>query len=248
MPAVSNILAAAWLGFAALAPVVAGESNRCSIRPFPDARDPEVTYLLGTATPDTLLAGPGTVEPSAGPGHWGPGGLQSIYGQVIHVERFGGADSTTLARAFEHHDTPRVVIVPWAYDPSCRTTLWSRSAQWVPLGAPGMFTVRLRPRSQWVEGVPTLDAFMADIEPFPLGLFFQRGHRGTDALRTKPSLTAAEYFDLYRALPDRSTIRQNPTAASAAVARWEQVNPQLAVKYPATEILRQARWNIDRHQ
>jgi hypothetical protein len=239
-------LAAALLALAAPPSATADEFNRCSVRPFSGARDPEVTYLLGTALPDTLLAGPGMIEPSAGPGHWGRGGERQIYGQVIQVERFGGADSTTLALAFGERSIAQAVIVPWDYDPSCRTTIRSRSAQWVPLGVPGMFTVRLRPESEWADGLPTFDAFMADLEPYPLGVLFQRGYRGTEALRTRPSLSAAEYFELYRALPERNMIRRDPEAAAALINRWEQAHPELAQKYPATEVLRWARRSIER--
>ena len=78
-----------------------------------------------------------------------------------------------------------------------------------------MFTVKLRPTADWAEGVPTFDAFMADTQPYPLGLFFQRGFRGTDELRNSPSLSAAEYFAFLRALPDREATP--PDALSAIV-------------------------------
>jgi len=241
-------LAAALLALAASPSATASEFSRCSLTPIPYSRDPEVTYLLGTALPDTLLAGPGTVEPSRGPGHWGGGGERQVYGQVVQVERFGGADRTILAQAFGERSVMQVVIVPWDYDRSCHTAIWSRSAQWVPLGERGMFTVRLRPKSEWAEGLPTFDAFMADLEPYPLGIFFRRGYRGTGALRTQPSLTAAEYFELYRALPDHHLMRQDPEAAAAMIVRWEQAHPEWAKKYPATEVLRWARRNVERAQ
>jgi hypothetical protein len=252
MPMLSKVsccaAAAALLVLGASNSATADEFSRCSIAPFSAARDPEATYLLGTALPDTLLAGPGAVEPGTGPGHWGGGAPRRIYGQVIQLERFGGADSITVAQALGERDAAQVVIVPWDYDPSCRAAIWSRSAQWVRVGEAGMFTVRIRPKSQWVAGMPTFDAFMADLEPYPLGVFFQQGYRGTEALRTHPSLTAAEYYELYRALPDRTMIRQRPEAAAAAISHWEQTQPDLAVKYPATEVLRWARWSIERAQ
>jgi hypothetical protein len=200
--------------------------------------------MLGVATPDTVLAGHGAVEAGTGPGHWGPGGERPIHGQLIRVERFGGADSTTLARAFGEAGNRDVVIVPWDYDPACRTAIWSRGARWVPLDRPGTFTVRLRPRSHWAQGIPTFDAFMADIEPYPLGVFFQRGYRGTDALQTQPSLTAAQYLELYRALPNGQMLRDDPEGAAELVAAWERANPELAATYPAPQILDGVRWAV----
>jgi hypothetical protein len=231
-------LAAALLALAAPLSATADALSRCSFALFPDARDPEATYLLGTAVPDTLLAGPGTVDPGSGRGDRGLGGEQQIYGQVIRIERFGGADSTTLAQALGEQGVARVVIVPWEYDLSCRTAPWSRSAQWVPLGVRGMFTVRLRPRIEWAEGLPIFDAFVADLKPYPLGNFFRRNPQRLQALWLQPSLIAAEYFELYRALPDRDMIRDNPEAAAAAITHWEQTHPELVTKYPATEVLR----------
>lgn len=235
-----HVLAAMTVALAPAAPALSAELSRCSRVPFPVARNPELAVLLGSATADTILAGPGDVEPS--PGHWGRGRNRAIYGQVVEIERLAGSDSALLSGAFQTQGNRRVLIVPWDYDPSCRTAVWSRSAQWVPLGEPGTFAVRLRPPQEWAGGIPTFDAFAADLAPYPLGLFFQHGYRGTDALRTQPSLSAAEYFELYLALPEREASQQNPAAAAALMAKWENENPALAVKYPATEILRWVRW------
>ncbi len=216
----------------------------CSLAPFPDARASQVTYLLGRARPDTVLAGKGDVEPTSHGGHWGRGAPRPVYGQLVTTNGFGGADSVSLARAFQRRSSRMVLIVPWDYDSGCETTYWNGSARWIRLRDPGMFALKLRPQSRWANGIPTLDAFVADLEPYPHGLFFQRGYRGTDALKTKPSLTAAEYFELYRALPERETFRTDPAAARRLLDAWERGNPHLAKKYPATKILEDARSNL----
>lgn len=214
-----------------------GASPLCSLAPFPDARSPEVTYLLGRAQPDTVFAGKGDVQPSARRGHSGPGTPRAVYGQRVQADRFGGADGVRLARAFRRNGSRVVLIVPWGYDAACKTTYWNGSARWIRLRDPGMFVLMLRPEAQWAKGIPTFDAFMADLEPYPHGRFYQREERGTEALKTMPSLSAAEYFELYRALPQRETIRTNPAAARQALDQWEQSNPRLARKSPATKIL-----------
>lgn len=216
----------------------------CSLAPFPDARFSGVTYLLGRARPDTVFAGKGGVQPSGRSGHSGPGAPRAVYGQLVTVDQFGGADSASLARAFKHRRSRVVLIVPWGYDASCERTYWNGSARWIRLRDPGMFTLELRPEAQWAKGMPTFDAFMADLEPYPHGLFYQREERGTEALKTMPSLTAAEYFELLRALPERETFKANPAAARQALDTWEQKNPSQAKKYPATKILERARWNL----
>jgi hypothetical protein len=219
-------------------PSAGDEGNRCTIVPLPSARDPAATYFVGTAAADTVLAGLGSVEPTGAPGHSGSGQQERrIYGQVIDVDRFAGADSVELARAFEQQGSNKVVIVPWDYDAGCQTTYWHSSAQWVPLGEPGLYELGLRPRSDWANGFPTFDAFTAARHPYPLGIFFQHGYLGTEELRTGPSLTAAEYFEFYRGLPERSTIEQNPEHALQVVIEWQQANPESASKYPATSIV-----------
>lgn len=231
------ILTAALLVFAAL-PAAAGERSRCSISPIRVLPDTASTYLLGTALPDTLLAGPGTLKPYPGSPAWESGEGRTIYGQVLQVERFAGADSATLAEVLAQRGTDRVVVVPWSYGSQCERLAWSQTAQWVPLGEPGMFRrLRLRPENDWAAGLPTFDAFWAWHEPYPTGEWFQRGFQGTHALRTQPSLTAAEYFDLYRALPDWHFIHSHPEAAAAGIARLEQQNPELLTKYPTAEVL-----------
>jgi hypothetical protein len=140
-------------------------------------------------------------------------------------------------RVFERTGSTRVVIVPWDYGPDCRPTYWATGAAWVRVGEPGAYTVSLRPDSLWVDGVPTFDAFMAAWEPYPLGSFLQRGYGSTDALRTSPSLTAAEYFAMLRALPDWDMMTASPDDAWAMVLRWQEAHPDLAAKYPASRII-----------
>lgn len=94
--------------------------------------------------------------------------------------------------------------------------------------------------------MPVFDALTADLEPYPHGLFFQRGYRGTDAIRRGPALTPAEYFELYAALPDWIAVKRDPEAAAAALRAWESAHADIAGKYPAPEILRHVRMFMTR--
>lgn len=241
-------LAAAWLALAAAPAAPEARPTRCEYPTFLWARDVEAAYLLGTATPDTVLAGPGSVEPGTGPGHLGSGVERPIHGQVIRVERFGGADSTALALALGGRNLEDVVIVPWDYAENCQPASWSRSARWVPVGEAGVYSVYLRSERDWVQGLPTFDAFVAEREPYPLGIAFRGLHRDPAVPAPQSWLTAAEYFELRRAWPDQGLIDQRPAAAAAALDRWEQAHPELAGKYPATELLPWVRWIIERRR
>jgi hypothetical protein len=209
----------------------------CSFAPFRGLRLAEKTHLLGSAAADTLLAGLGSVQPSGGRGHWGSGAPRTIYGQVVQIERFGGADSLRIAAAFLRQGHSQVVLVPWDYDEGCEPTIWSESARWILPTDPGVFTVRLRPEAQWAQGLPTFDAFVADLQPYPHGGFFRKGYAGRE-LQTEPSLTAAEYYELYRRLPTREVIEEHGGQATAAVRAWVSANPAVAAKYPTARILR----------
>lgn len=219
--------------------------HRCTLAPWPIARNPDATHFIAVAAPDSVLAGPGSVKPTGAPGHYGDGRERRIYGQVVHIDRFAGADSMELALAFEEQGANRAVVVPWDYDPACQTTFWRRSARWVPLGEAGMYVLGLRRRSEWADGLPTFDALSAARHPYPLGLFFQQGYLGADSVLTGRSLTAAEYFDLYRGLPEEGVVEEDPERGLAIVMQWEEAYPQLAETYPATTILASVKRSVN---
>lgn len=229
-------LFAAVLLAVASAPAVSTPA-RCTIVPSSGLPDTVHTYLVGTATTDTVSAGPGTVEPVGSPGHVGTGEARPIYGQVIQVDRLGGGDSAAVASALGERGDRSAVVVPWDYDPACRPTFWSGSARWVPVGRPGFYqSLRLRPREEWAGGVPTFDALLAAFEPYPLSDHFQRGRRGAEARPTAPTLSATEYFDFYRSLPRRAVVENQPDSAAAVIAALERTRPE-AGEIPLTRTL-----------
>jgi hypothetical protein len=221
----------------------------CSVVPIAAYRDTATTFFVGVGDSDTVLAGQGSTKVGSGPGHWGRGTTRPIFGQVVRIGRqLGGAASDALERAFSRRGTREVIVVPWDYAPDCEPVPWGRSARWVESTQPGFFRVRLRPESQWVDGRPVLDAYRADLEPYPHGLFFQRGYRGTSALKTGPSLTPEEYFGLYAALPDQAQTARESDSAATALAVWEREHPELAKKYPAPQVLDFARRFLERRR
>ncbi len=228
------ILTFAASGSAGVAPAAA---LRCSLVPIPLGRDTAASYFVGTATADTVLAGPGTVEPGVEAGHWGTGASRAVYGQVVRVDTLGGAHAAALRGAITRAGTADVVVVPWDYDPGCKPTFWNRSARWVEPGLVGFYRIRLRDPSAWASGRPTFDAFHASLQPYPHGAFFQAGYRGTDAIRTRPSLDAVEMFAFYEGLPTYREREHDPLRASERITAWQRAHPDLARKYPADEVI-----------
>lgn len=212
---------------------------RCSISFTPGARGRTTTVVLASATVDTLLVGAGAVSPSEHGGHSGTGAPGPIYGQVVDVIRFGGADSTRLATAFRQLRNTRALVVPWDYDPSCAPTRWTKGFAWVEPQAPGAFTLQLRPDSMWVNGLPVFDAFMAVLEPYPAAYRAQGIRRSLEAPPDTPWLTPEEYFALLLATPPHEEWSERPDSSWAATLAWQSAQPDLADRYPATVIAAQ---------
>jgi hypothetical protein len=216
----------------------------CSLVPIAALRDASVSFFVATARSDTVAAGAGSVRPSPFGGHWGPANNRAIYGQVVTIHELGGAAARVAESSFVRRAAREAVLVPWDYDPACQPVPWARSARWVIDARPGFYRARLRPPAEWADGRPTYDVYHADIEPYPHGLFFQRGYRHTDSAQMAAALTATEYFGLYAALPDAATTRCDPQRASRQLTDWEAAHPDQAGRFPATRILKQARRSI----
>ncbi len=242
---------AAGLAFIILSPGLgtpATSKVRCSLAPFSGFRSAHQTHFIGIAAPDTVEAGPGAVKFNLEAGHSGYPRPRLIYGQVVRIERIGGAHAEVLREHFARSSSREVILVPWDYDAGCKTSLWPGSTRWIKRDRPGFFTVTLRPQEYWVGGRPTFDAFMAALEPYPHGEFYRHGYRGTDALKTGPSLSAEEYYTLYEALPDGEEFRRDPREATKALRQWKREHPALARKYPATEILEDIQYLLENAQ
>lgn len=201
-------------------------AHACSMVSFPSYRDG--TQLIATATPDTVPAGAGPVayKPAWGQAD-GP-----VYGQVVHVERAGGTDAAALPATVE-----RAVLVPWEYDESCHPTRYTRSYRWVQPGERGLFWARLRPREQWVDGLPTFDVR----DPFPLPYTPRRWAEGADSL-----LSIEQTFELIGLLPRSGDAQADPEAAYQPLLAWAAANPRLAGMRPASGVVDGARLHVRR--
>lgn len=223
---------------AVAAPPAVDAARRCSFRWsfLPDA--PTGLLFLGVPLPDTVFTGPGSVNTSAsvGPGHFGSGRPRPIYGQKVAVERVSRWSLPQL-----DGDVHTVVLVPWDYGPSCDPLPWSRSARWLTSADSGVFSGRLRPRDQWVEGLPTLDLYVPKFHPYPAA--YDRDRRG---LPTAPRVDAREY--LLAVEDDRAFATPSDTlfARTAAEHWWSRgardgLFPYSALHIRAIEAIRVAR-------
>ncbi|MDQ3950555.1 MAG: hypothetical protein M3282_09420 [Gemmatimonadota bacterium] len=219
----------------------------CSKAAFTMAFPANFVYFVGYARADTLpvSAADLPVDPfhrgAARPSDWRP----PAFGQSARVRRIGGTVTADrrgeLERALVTSDSV-VVLVPWETDIGCAPMPWRASARWMRARTEGLFRGRLRARTAWVRGIPTLDVLSPTIEPYP------SGPSGTSSrpssIARGPWLTPVELFELFQALPIDSMLRRQPEAATEPLRRWAESNPTLAARYPAAEILRQARWGV----
>lgn len=206
---------------------------RCSIVALPIAREPGTTYVVATATSDTLAA-PRDGGPTDQRDHLPPELRYTTHGQVVRVGRVHGADSAALERAFARLGRREALVVPWEHDPGCQPMRWMQGARWAPVAAPAGYRLRLRPPATWVDGRPVLDALVASAQPYPFGIL---APRPPDA----PALTPGEYVALLAALPTWDDLRDRRAEAGRRLDAWERAHPALAARYPAVAILRNAR-------
>lgn len=190
---------------------------------FPQMR--EGVHLIAVATPDTVVAGPGPVqyrkltpEDSAA----------VIYGQVMRVQRVGGADAGALPRGVD-----RVVLVPWMDGGGGRLARWTWGGRWTEHHSPQLYWATLRPREQWVDGMPTLDVPNARYVPYPgrAVVNLPRPHNPSTVL------TAEQMFQLLQRLPRAEEEKADWEAAYRPVLEWGREHPELARMYPADAMM-----------
>ncbi len=193
------------------------------------AVDRNDAFILGRAGADTVLAGAGAVAFRVASGHFGPASNRQIFALAIDVERVVGPAKRLMPKRVS-----RVLIVPWDYGADCQPTPYARSARWVAVGVRGMFSASLRPTSEWVGGVPTLDVFTPELEPYPVGQVQQAARRRAGA---DSALTVDDMLELMDNLPDAQAMRRDPERASQSLYAWVRADTVRSRLYPVRQIL-----------
>jgi hypothetical protein len=212
---------AAACAFMAAAALPVG-AHACSVSRFPVFGGS--ANMIATATADTLPAGPGDMRYEVDARRSGGAAPREVYGQVVRVERLGSAAAGALPAG-----TDRVVLVPWDLAPDCKTLLWTASARWMEPGARGLFHAWLRDPAHWVAGLPTLDVHQPWTQPYPDDVILRH--------RAGPLLTAEEAFELLETLPTYEEHTADGERAWARLREWVRVHPELACRFPATDVL-----------
>ena len=140
--------------------------------------------------------------------------------------RLAGGSAASLQRG-------PVILVPWHYGADCRPIPWNADEAWRLPRTEAFYTGQLRPRDQWVGGVPTIDIHMAWREP----LWQRADARWTRHEAREALLTPAEFFTVYEGLPTEDAFTGDRETILAQVSAWVAKHPSLAQREPARTIL-----------
>jgi hypothetical protein len=209
----------------------------CSLVAYDFQRQDDRSYFVAAPGPDSAMAGMGATRLGMFPEAPRPGAppRRPVFGQVATLQRLGGRDTAVIEAAFRAAGSREVVLVPWGFDAGCRPAVWTGSSRFAALGHPGFYVARLRERAHWAGPRPTFDVYFAGRYPYPTGSFFRGTPPGTSVM------TAAEYFDLYEALPSSRTPMAQRQQAARRLWGWARANPGAASKAPATHVLAEVR-------
>ena len=101
-----------------------------------------------------------------------------------------------------------------------------------------MYTATLRPASEWVGGVPTLDALETEAQPYAPG---SPNRRASIAAMDAYSLTLHDMLELMDRLPERAAMLRNRARATAPLYAWLRAHPTRAHLYPAEQVAHDVR-------
>ncbi|MEO5589344.1 MAG: hypothetical protein ABIS03_07140 [Gemmatimonadaceae bacterium] len=206
----------------------------CSKIGFPGVRHAREAHFIAVPTSDTVLAGAGNVKYVLAPGHFGPRGDRTVYGQRLRVERIGGLASRLLRQGVSE-----VVVVPWDYGADCRPVPWTRSSVWLQPNERGLITATLRDSAFWANGIPTLDVHTPNMQPYPQRVEQQLRRRNLDP---DALMSLDDVFLLMEILPYERELTDSAEKAVEPLFQWARANPDMARRHPAVEALSRARY------
>jgi len=141
---------------------------------------------------------------------------------MVHLDDVGGEAAKRLPVDGEH-----LIIVPWDYDADCRPLPWEGSARFLEPGEEGLMYATLRDPEHWVDGVPTADFHLPYSQPYPRQARFV----------LRPLMSVEDAFRFHHVLPRPGDLRDDAAAAVAPLLEWARLNPELALKWPANDMI-----------
>lgn len=153
---------------------------------------------------------------------------RQVFGQVMNLVHAEGPDAALL------RSSPKVVILWWGISLGC--TVWFPHVNRDPSLGELFVLSRPRPKSEWINGLPTFDVHYAD---------WVYNQRMENSRAPDSAMTVTEYRKFFNALPiDNSGA--DFLDNWKGILDWANSNPHLARKQPAAPIICAARTAFDR--
>lgn len=159
------------------------------------------------------------------------------YGQVVRLERVGGADSARVQAALAR-SRGEAVLVRWDLAANCGPVRSENRAPWLRPGTRTFITAQLRPRRGWVRGRPTFDV-QAHNYPYP-----RHGLAGWSTPVEPAALPVETFWSLYALLPPTTYQVPDTAAVFRGLGAWERANPAAARHPDARAVLEMVRHEV----
>ena len=199
----------------------------CSYGRLSQYYSPHSTRFIATATSDSVRTRPRVRSQIR---KWANGVREPPYVQIFRVERLSNRVDPSLLQSMKESRN-RIVIVPWGYESDCHTLSWRGSALWAKPDRSGLFGVGLRPRTEWIGGIPTFDTTPDGDTPYP----------GPSAANSAVNLNAGEFLSLVDSVPaipvglDEVRTYVQMKKRFEAIFRWAAAHPQQAKRMPLSQ-------------
>jgi hypothetical protein len=205
---------------------------RCSyIAGYPSATG-QNTYMLATATSDTVRATVDTPQAFM---------RQEVPAQLMRIDDVAGYQEAKVQRALRAGDG-KAVFIRYVISPSC-SPYPARDGAIDSAGTNGLYVGRLRPSAQWVGARPTFDIFKAPHFPLPERFGGPSGHFVATIQDSTPVMTARELFRMYQTLWAES-VTADDRAVEQRIQRWITRHPEQARKQPTRQVADGMIWGM----
>lgn len=152
-----------------------------------------------------------------------------VFGQVMDLIDADGSNAALVK------SSGKVVILWWSITPSC--AVWLAKPNRQPALGELFVLAKPRPKSAWLNGLPTFDVHHAD---------WVYNQRLENARAPDSAMTVSEYRSFFNALPIKDSLSKESVIDWKRLSDWGNAYPQLARKMPARPLVCIARNAIDR--
>jgi hypothetical protein len=195
-------------------------ATRCSYQPIYPSAVGRSTYLLASATRDSVTASVDTANTPAS---------RTVPAQVMRIDSVTGFQADIIRDGLRASGGTAVFIRYM----TCYSAPFTDGA-FDNAGVSGLYVGRPRSAAQWIDGRPTFDVFRADHFPLPQQ-FWGRNTIPPPIADSTPVMTSAQMFAMYRTLWAESVVVDDRTVEQR-IRRWLASNSREARIQPTEQV------------